>query len=113
MTTLLHFNMQDGDWVRGKTNNDELFHGYIESIDHQEGIVKVRVINSDNRLTIGKVSTSTFDRLQKLENTPLNEEGHIRNLIDIALSIKDKKWFMELADALKQAQAKQEEELTA
>ena len=113
MTTLLHFQMQDGDWVKGKTNNDELFHGYIESIHHEEGIVKVRVIQSDNRLSIGKISDSTPDRLRPLETPPLEQEGHIRNWIDIALSTKDEAWFMELTNALRQTQKKDGENLVS
>ncbi|SMO77000.1 IDEAL domain-containing protein [Melghirimyces algeriensis] len=104
MTTLLHFNMQDGDWVKGKTINDELFHGYIESIHPVEGTVKVRIIQSDNQLNIGKVSDSTVDRIQPLYTEPLDHEGQILNCIDLALSSRDKKWFMELTHILKRIQ---------
>ncbi|PMB02063.1 hypothetical protein CEN49_26465, partial [Fischerella thermalis CCMEE 5273] len=33
--------------------------------------------------------------------TALNEEGHLRNFIDLALTTQDKKWFMQLTTSLK------------
>ncbi len=77
MTALLHFNMQDGDWVRGKTNKDELFQGYIESINLKKGTVKIRVTQSDNQKIIGEISDSTPDRIRLLEEMPPDREGHL------------------------------------
>ncbi|EGK11220.1 IDEAL domain-containing protein [Kroppenstedtia eburnea] len=113
MTTLLHFNMQDGDWVRGKTNKDELFQGYIESINLKKGSVKIRVTQSDNRQIIGEISDSTPDRIRLLEEMPPDREGHLLNFIDLALSTKDKKWFMELTDALKQTRIMEKDGLAS
>ncbi|OYD06980.1 IDEAL domain-containing protein [Paludifilum halophilum] len=92
----------DGDWVTGKTFNDELFQGYIEAIDHERETAKIRVIQSDNPHIIGKLSLSLLENLRPYETTSLKEEGHLLNLIDLALTTKDKKWFMELTSSLKE-----------
>ncbi|MFC4077646.1 IDEAL domain-containing protein [Salinithrix halophila] len=114
METLLNHPFQVGDWVKGKTENDELFQGYIESIDSQQGTIAVRVTQSDNTNMVGKVTHSIPDRIKYLEDTPLDQEGHFLNFIDLALTTKDKKWFMKLTDKLndlRQQEAEADESL--
>ncbi|MDR6225805.1 IDEAL domain-containing protein [Desmospora profundinema] len=103
METLLS-RFQDGDWVKGKTINDELFQGYIESINLHQNTAKVRIIQSDNRQMVGKLSISTLDQLKHHEDTALNQEGHLLNFIDMALTTHDKEWFLQLTDSLKELQ---------
>lgn len=103
METLLS-KFHDGDWVKGKTINDELFQGYIESINHYQNTAKVRIIQSDNAHIVGKLSISTLDQLKHHEDSALNEEGHLRNFIDMALTTHDKEWFIELTNTLKEQQ---------
>ncbi|SDW78650.1 IDEAL domain-containing protein [Marininema mesophilum] len=102
METLLNPPLNTGDWVQGKTENDELFQGYVESIDTQRGIVHVRVIQSDNNDVLGKLFSSPMDRIRRLNQGPLDQEGYLLNLIDLALATRDKTWFMELTDLLNQ-----------
>ncbi|MFD1428111.1 hypothetical protein JOD24_002592 [Kroppenstedtia sanguinis] len=113
MTTLLHSNMQVGDWVRGKTNEDELFQGYIESIQLKKGTVKIRVTQSDHQQMIGELAASTPDRIRLLEEMPPDQEGHLLNFIDLALSTKDRKWFMELTHTLEQVRITENNKLVS
>ncbi|EIJ81370.1 hypothetical protein PB1_00455 [Bacillus methanolicus PB1] len=88
---------ESGDWVKGKTRNGELIRGYIESIDFLQGIVKVHVVESDNKKTIGKQVGVLINWIEKLPvSTEINEE-QILQLIDLALLTKDEQWFNDLS----------------
>lgn len=101
MDTLVN-QLKSGDWVKGKTLSDELFQGYIESVDYEGGTAKVRVVQSDNQRAIGKLSFSFLETLKLDDVYELREVGHLLNLIDLALTTKDKSWFMELTELLKE-----------
>ncbi|GGG03210.1 hypothetical protein [Paenibacillus abyssi] len=92
------------DWVQGTTRNGELIHGFIETIDRVDGIVKVNIVESDNEDIIGKHVAVREYWLKKLPLLPIDEPEHINNLIDIALSTWDEAWFMELSAKLKAIQ---------
>jgi uncharacterized protein YpiB (UPF0302 family) len=91
---------QVGDWVRGKTNYGELFHGYIHSDEPISQNMKVRVIKSDNEEMEGKVISANSLKMRRLETSATYSKDSILALIDIALLIKDKEWFMELTSLL-------------
>lgn len=100
-----------GDWVKGRSFNDERIRGYIEFLDSESGLVKVRVIQSDREEAVGRVVETSLRRVEKLSVEILNREEEVLSLIDIALQIEDKDWFMKLTTILKQMrQAKKEEE---
>ena len=89
------------DWVRGKTVNDERFHGFVESVKYTHGTVKVNVTQSDHGEIIGKSVETLIHFVEKLPSGSLDEEGYLLNLIDCALSMRDKHWFHELSNQLK------------
>ncbi len=103
MKALVKERLSDGVWVRGKTLDDEKFHGFIESQDKDKGIAKIQVTASDNEIIIGRTISSPIASLTSLPEGLLTEEGDLYNFIDIALSTKDKPWFMELTSQLKAA----------
>lgn len=48
------YRFEIGDWVQGRSREAELIHGYVETVDSNQGIIKVFVVESDNEKTIGK-----------------------------------------------------------
>jgi uncharacterized protein YpiB (UPF0302 family) len=92
-----------GDWVQGKTVNDEFYRRYIEAINEDNHTAIIRVIKcSNNNKAIGKAAITLLEQINHLEKTNLQEEGYLLNLIDVSLLTKDKKWFIELTNRLKQ-----------
>jgi len=102
MQTLVKERLDEGNWVRGKTMDDEKFHGYIEWLDEDNGIAKIKVTACDNERAIGRTVSCLTASLTILTEDALIEEGHLYNFIDLALSTKDKTWFMELTSQLKE-----------
>jgi hypothetical protein len=88
--------LKDGDWVSGKSVNDEKFHGYIEALNAAQGTVKVKVTACDNEKSIGRTIECFMHTLELLPVEVRSDEGQLYDLIDLALSAKDKVWFMEL-----------------
>ncbi|MFF2481900.1 hypothetical protein [Paenibacillus sp. NPDC058071] len=94
--------MEVGDWVQGKTISGEFIFGYVEQCDWLEGIVHVNVVKSDNDESVGRIALANAHRMKKQPEQATTDEGSIRSLIDIALSIQDEAWFMELSGVLKE-----------
>lgn len=94
------YRFENGDWVQGRSKDGELIHGYVETIDSNQGIVKVNVIESDNEKAIGKSIWILNKWTEKLPDLPVSNESHLLALIDLALLLKDEQWFMELAAKL-------------
>lgn len=92
--------LEIGDWVRGKSGGGELLHGYIESVDSLQDIVKVHVVACDNKETVGKTIRLPRKWLEKLPAPAMDREGYILSLIDLALETRDKQWFLELFETL-------------
>jgi hypothetical protein len=86
----------EGDWVSGKSVNDEKFHGYIETLDVMNQTVKVKVTSCDHEKAIGRTIECFMHTLELLPLEVRNEAGQLYDLIDLALSAKDKGWFLEL-----------------
>jgi hypothetical protein len=104
MQSLVKEKLKEGAWVSGKSVNDEKFRGYIEALNTLNGTVKVKVTECDNVKSIGRsIECFTFS-LELLPDEKLNLPGQLYNLIDIALSAKDREWFMELTTELNSVQ---------
>lgn len=84
------------DWVQAKTENGELIHGFIETINHDHGIARIFVVKSDNEDSVGKPVVVRETALKKLPDTSFDGAEEIKSLIDIALSTWDEQWFNEL-----------------
>jgi hypothetical protein len=92
--------LEIGDWVKGKSRDGELIHGYIETIDPLQGAVKVNVIECDHEEMIGKTIWLLNKWVEKLPISTASNEEQISHLIDLALLTKDEDWFMELSAKL-------------
>ena len=93
-----------GDWIKAESNQGELIHGYIETLNPFQEKVEVHVVVSDNNDTIGKKVKLTREQIKKLPTSPPNNKEQIRSLIDVAFAAKDKEWFMELTNQLNEIQ---------
>ncbi|WP_438349517.1 IDEAL domain-containing protein [Paenibacillus sp. FA6] len=89
-----------GDWVKGNTNQGELIHGFIDSINLLAGTMGIHVIASDHETVIGTTIDVRNQGVKKLQESSLDNSEQLKNLIDIALLAKDEQWFMELTDQL-------------
>ncbi len=94
------FRFETGDWVQGWSSEGELIHGYIETADSNEGMVKVNVVESDNEKAIGKSTWIDNKWTKKLPDLTVSSESQLLTLIDLALQTKDERWFMELSKEL-------------
>lgn len=110
VSSILNQSFHVGDWVSGTSFQDQRFRGYIEQIHDDSGKITVRIIESDHEQAVGKIARSHIRRVKKLPISPLQTSGQVWNLIDMALTSRDKEWFMKLVDKLKQFQKKEEEQ---
>ncbi len=101
----------NGDWVKGKTINDEMIQGFIHSIHPANGTVKITVTQSDNNQILGKDIETFIHRITPLTVTINDQEVFLQNLIDIALLTKDREWFMEIWDRLDELRKNKEQTL--
>ncbi len=93
-------NVAISDWVVATTSEDELVHGYVEAIAWQHGIAFVHVIASDQDEIIGHQIEVKLSSVKALPLSGLDTEASVRSLIDLALSVKDEQWFLELSTTL-------------
>lgn len=100
MTMADKYRFENGDWVQGRSKDGELIHGYVETVDPNQGIVKVNVVESDNEKVIGKSIWILNKWTEKLPDLTVSNESHLLSLIDLALLSKDEQWFMELSDKM-------------
>lgn len=100
MTMSDNYRFENGDWVQGRSRDGELIHGYVETIDAIQGIVKVNVVESDNKKAIGKSIWLLNKSAEKLPDLTVSNESQLLSLIDLALLSKDEQWFMELSTKL-------------
>jgi hypothetical protein len=96
MTMVDKYRFKYGDWVQGRSRDGELIHGFVETIDSIQEIVKVIVVESDNEKAIGKSIWLHNKSAEKLPNVAVSDESQLLSLIDLALLSKDEQWFMEL-----------------
>jgi hypothetical protein len=92
--------LKTGDWIKGKSGDGELIIGYIDSQSILDGVVKVTIVTSDNRETIGKTIPILSKNVKKLPLSKVINKEQILFLIDLALSTGDEVWFLELSSKL-------------
>lgn len=92
--------LKTGDWIKGKSGDGELIIGYIDSQSILDGVVKVTIVTSDNRETIGKTIPILSKNVKKLPLSKVINKEQILFLIDLALSTGDEEWFLELSSKL-------------
>ncbi|WP_129691949.1 IDEAL domain-containing protein [Gottfriedia acidiceleris] len=92
--------LKTGDWVKGNSIDGELVIGYIESLTILDEIVKVNVITSDNKTTVGKTINMQNKNVKKMPDSKVTNKEQIRFLIDLALATGDEDWFKELSSQL-------------
>ena len=100
MTMTDSYRFEYGDWVQGRSRDGELIHGYVETVDSIQEIVKVNVVESDNEKAIGKSIWILNKSAEKLPDVTVTNESQLLSLIDLALLSKDEQWFMELSTKL-------------
>ena len=93
--------LEVGDWVRAKTTNGELIHGYLVKAHPEYSKAALKVIRSDNEHIIGSTLRLYKEDIIKLDNRPKYTVKQLETLIDMALASKDKQWFIELSTELK------------
>ncbi|KAF0822010.1 group-specific protein [Cytobacillus firmus] len=90
--------LKTGDWVKGKSRDGELIIGYIENLE--EGMIKTKVISSDNKTIEGKIIPLQSKQVKKMPAAKVANKEQIHFLIDLALSTGDEEWFFELSTKL-------------
>ncbi|OCT15611.1 hypothetical protein A8709_16220 [Paenibacillus pectinilyticus] len=100
-------NVAISDWVVATTSDDEMVHGYVEAIAWQQGIAFVHVIASDQDEIIGHQMEVKLASVKKLPESVMETEADVMNLIDIALSVRDEQWFVELSATLRNLQSQE------
>lgn len=93
-------NVAISDWIVATTSEDELIHGYVEAIAWQHGIAFVHVIASDQDEIIGHQIEVKLSSVKALPLSGLDTEASVRSMIDLALSVRDEQWFLELSTTL-------------
>ncbi|MCO7175838.1 hypothetical protein ACFP7A_07485 [Sporolactobacillus kofuensis] len=88
-----------GDWVKGRTVNGELMHGFVVDYNHEEGTVKIQVVACDRETTVGKVIETLGYLIKPFPVMPLTGQ-QLRSMTDIALITSDRDWFMDLSTQL-------------
>ncbi|TGA97777.1 hypothetical protein E4665_10270 [Sporolactobacillus shoreae] len=88
-----------GDWVKGRTVNGELMHGYIVDFDSDDGTVKVNVVACDRESTVGRTVETLNYLIKPFPVLPMNND-QLRSITDLALITSDRDWFMDLSSKL-------------
>jgi hypothetical protein len=92
-------NWKIGDWVKGRTVNGELMHGYITDFDNDEGTVKVHVVACDRESTVGRTVETLNYLIKPFPLLPPSSQ-QLRSMADLALGTSDRDWFMDLTSRL-------------
>ncbi|WP_077212186.1 hypothetical protein [Bacillus dakarensis] len=92
--------LEVGKWVKGNNRDGAMFHGFIDHVEPFLNKVFVRVVNSDHEEIIGKTISMHESKVTSIEPVTNYSKGAILDLIDVALLIKDEKWFAELSSQL-------------
>ncbi|MFF2445519.1 hypothetical protein ACFVSW_00345 [Neobacillus sp. NPDC058068] len=71
-----NYRFENGDWVQGRSRDGELIHGYVETIDSVQEIVKVRVVESDNEKAISKSIWLPIKWAEKLPDVTVTDNSH-------------------------------------
>ncbi|WP_050184190.1 IDEAL domain-containing protein [Domibacillus robiginosus] len=88
-----------GHWVEGETWDKQRICGYVVKVGKPEDIMKVYVVDSDNKDLNGRMIHVLSKSLhQVLGHAPA--EAAIEQLVDLALLTKDQEWFAQLSKQL-------------
>lgn len=101
MYPIMNHEWKVGDWVSGVTRNDEKFHGYVLAFVSGKNAARIHVTASDHDELIGQEIKSELKRMEPIPASGPVTEGNVLNLIDLALSVRDEAWFLELTAQLK------------
>lgn len=96
------------DWVQGRTKDGELVQGFITSMNDNQNIASVYVVQSDHDAAVGTtvaVSSSWIKELPAVQ--VLDYEEPILDFIELALATRDEEWFEELTERLHEVAQKQ------
>jgi len=96
-----------GDWVSGKSLNDERFRGFVRLYDPLAGMVAVTVVESDHTEAVGRTVFARESQVKALPTETLSHPEALRSLIDLALEVRDEAWFYELTAELLSLEARQ------
>ncbi|MGG1552694.1 IDEAL domain-containing protein [Paenibacillus ferrarius] len=99
-------NIAVSDWVVATTREDEMVHGFVDSIATPLGIGFVYVIASDRESTIGHIVDVNLASMKKLPEGGVTTVEQAKSMIDLALSVRDEDWFRELSEHLLMLEAK-------
>ncbi|GAY76294.1 hypothetical protein NBRC111894_1848 [Sporolactobacillus inulinus] len=88
-----------GEWVKGRTVNGELMHGFVVDYNHEDGTVKINVVACDRESTVGKVIETLSYLIKPFPVSPLGGQ-ELRSMTDLALITSDRDWFMDLTEQL-------------
>jgi len=89
-----------GDWVSGKSMNDERFRGFVRLYDPLAGMYAVTVVESDHAEAVGRTVFARESQVKPLKDDTMSHPEALRSLIDVALAIRDESWFYELTAEL-------------
>lgn len=92
--------LKTGDWIKAESWDGELIIGYIEALSSIEGVLKVKVVTSDNNQTVGKTIPIISQQVKKLPVSNVTNKAQIEFLLDLALLTGDKEWFLALSSEL-------------
>ncbi|MEH7072631.1 IDEAL domain-containing protein [Neobacillus drentensis] len=95
-TTILN----TGDWIKAESWDGELIIGYVEALSSIEGVLKVKVVKSDNDQTVGKTIPILSQQVKKMPVSNVTNKAQLEFLLDLALSTGDKEWFLALSSEL-------------
>ncbi|MBB3108669.1 hypothetical protein FHS18_000697 [Paenibacillus phyllosphaerae] len=92
---------QVSDWVQGNTESGELIQGFVVASYEGGAVAKVHVVKSDNEDAVGRVIPMREARLREIPAAG-ESMGQLKDLIDLALTVRDEAWFLELSARLNQ-----------
>lgn len=92
--------LEIGEWVAGTTKQGELIQGFVNSLLSMQGAAGIFVTASDRESAIGTEIAVPVGTLRSLQPVTQFNEGQLRDLIDVALAIRDADWFGELTAEL-------------
>lgn len=95
------FGIPSGAWVSGTSMNDERIRGFVRHYDALTSLYTVTVVQSDRRETIGRTVFAKEGQIAALPDSSETKDAEaLRDLIDLALSVRDEAWFYELTAEL-------------
>ncbi|MCI3927225.1 IDEAL domain-containing protein [Paenibacillus sp. TRM 82003] len=94
------FGIPSGAWVSGTSMNDERIRGFVRHYDALTSLYTVTVVQSDRKETIGRTVFAKEGQIAELAETGSKDAEALRDLVDLALSVRDEVWFYELTAEL-------------